>query len=131
MHQVLRLLYPFLSSRSLLGRLGTPSHLGKKGSSSGSPTLSPTRFYLVFQSLLLHPGFGQGDPGLQDSKQILDPWLLPYHIPLSHSSPEQQGWEEEVVEGRKGWGDAQLSSTRTPKLSPRAKPVLLISVSSP
>lgn len=44
------------------------------------PTLSPTHSHFVFQSLL-HPGSGQGDPGLQDSKQTLGPGYGPIILP--------------------------------------------------
>lgn len=80
MHQVLRLTLPISILKGSAGNIGVPSHFGKEGNCNHSPTLSPADFHFASQ-LLLHLGYGQGDPGLQDSKQILGPGYCPIMPP--------------------------------------------------
>lgn len=59
-------------------------HLSKGGSSSGSPTLSPTHLSSCPCWIQVWGGRSRA-PGFQADTW---PWPLPYHTPWSHSNPE-------------------------------------------
>lgn len=84
MHQVLRERL-YLSSRSILGRLGASESLWQGKKFPWLPYLSPVHSHLNSQ-FLLHPGRGQGDPGLRDSKQTLVPDYCPIILPRAQQS---------------------------------------------